>query len=90
MKDITYIRNKYNNICNGIIPQSVEASQMHKERVNNISWLFNGGNLRTEAEIQNKIQSLREELIIFEFAGETGLPRKITSLKLKDLEDVVN
>lgn len=89
MKDSLYVKTHLDNVCNSIYPQSVESSQIHSARVDNMYWIYNNGNLRTDAELNLKIQNFKEELIAYEFANDFGIQFKIAEAKLKDLELLV-
>lgn len=46
-----------------LIPQSEDSTFIHSGRIDMLYWVKNSNNMRTEEEINNKIQRLEEELL---------------------------
>lgn len=88
MKAKLVVKTALDNICNTIYPQSIEGSQIHEARVKNMYWAYNNGNLRTDAELNIKIQNAKEEMIAYRFANDFGIAYKIAESILKDLEAI--
>ena len=49
-----------------LIPQSVECTFVHNEKLNTLFWYKNCGELRTEKEVKNKIQRYEEECLLLD------------------------
>jgi hypothetical protein len=48
-----------------LVPQSVDSTFIHAGKIDTLYWVLNGGNLKTEQEIRNKIERYKEELLIY-------------------------
>lgn len=89
MKDAIYIKTRLNNVNSEIVPQSIEYTAVHNARQETLMWIYNYGSIRTEKEIQNRLERVKEELIAFDFANQTGLPLKIANAKKQEIENIL-
>ena len=89
MRDALYVKSVLDNIITSEYKGTPEGKLIYNARVTNLEWAYNEGNLRTEGEIETKIQSIKEELIACEFAGDRGINYKTALSKLKDLNGIL-
>ena len=90
MKDSLYIKTRLDNLKCTIIPQSIQYTMPHHERIQIVSWIYNNGNLQTEHCVKLKLTGCREELIALQFAGESGLQTACVNAKIEELENILN
>lgn len=87
MKDKLLIKARLDDIQQEIIPQNDEIAYIHSQIIDTLCWVYNNGELRTEEELNLKIQTTKEELIGFEFMNDSiSSEYKATIAKLKELE----
>lgn len=85
MLDKLHVQARLNNLQNEIIPQSVEASVIHRDKVNLVAWIYNDGKLRTENEMRVKENNIRDELVAYGYANDTGYLTKSANARLQEL-----
>ena len=88
MKDKLYIKTKLDNILTEIIPQSTDQKYIHNQLVENLMWLYNNGNLRTDDELKLRINAKEEELIGYNFANYHGIEVKANETVIFNLKDL--
>lgn len=90
MKDALYIRTRMDDVLTALIPQSVPESLRHQAKSETWVWCYNFGKLRTESELNNRLQNCKDELKCFEFMGEKS-PMKLNPIydKIRIIEDVL-
>jgi hypothetical protein len=86
MKDALTIKTRLDGVIHTAIPQTVEQNTVYQARINVLEWLYNNGNLRTENEFLVKIQSIKEEILAYEFAEDRGTYYKAAQAKLREME----
>lgn len=64
----TVLDNLTQTPCNA----TLESKAIHTSKIDLMTWLYNGGNLRTAEEVQTKYDSIQEEILVCEFAEEFG------------------
>lgn len=88
MKNKLYVQTKLGNLTHRFIPQTMEAKAIFDEEIYIVSWFFNDGNLRTQAELDIAIQNAKEELIGFEFANDESYHKRVVEARLRQLNDL--
>lgn len=87
MKDKLEIEGKLLDYQAEILPYDEDSNYVRTQVINALSWLFNQGNLRSEHDLQTKIQSTKEEIIGYEFANYiNSVEYKSAKAVLKELE----
>lgn len=89
MRDALYVKSVLDNVITTEYSATPEGRLIYNARVKNLSWAYNDGNLRTDSEMDTKIQSIEEELVAYEFSGDRGVSYKTANAKLKDLKGVL-
>lgn len=89
MRDALYVKSVLDNVCTTEYSVNPEGRLIYNARINNLEWAYNNGNLRTDTEMDTKIQSIKEELIACEFSGDKGINYKTATAKLKDLKGLL-
>ena len=89
MRDAFYVKSVLDNIITTEGSTTPEGRLIYNARIQNLSWAYNNGDLRTNSEMETKMQSIREELVACEFSGDRGVSYKMTNAKLKDLKEVI-
>lgn len=84
--DALSVKTRLENLRHTQIPQSIDYKTIQNAKINIIEWLYNNGNLRTEDELQTKLQSIQEEILMYEFAEERGYMYEAAKAKLKEME----
>lgn len=71
-----------------IVPQDVYFTTIHHGRVDMLTWVRNGGNMKSEDEILSRIDRYKEELLVFNDDRDLFYKEKIA--RIKELEYVLN
>lgn len=90
MKDSLYIKSRLNSLQCQLVPQAIEYTQPHHERIAIVSWIYNNGTPQEEKLVQLKLTTTKEELIALEFMGENGLQTKCVKARLEEIENILN
>lgn len=68
MKDPLYIKGRLDELLN-LVPQGEDKQLEYNELKQLALWIYNMGNLRTEKELQNRLQNYKDELTALHFMG---------------------
>ena len=63
MISINQLNKKIFDLEHELVPQSLDFTYIHSARIDILYWVKNGGEMKTEEEIKNKIQRYEEELL---------------------------
>ena len=87
MKDSLYIKSRLDNLCVGFTSQD---NNYQEDMINTIAWVYNFGNIRSQKEIQNRLDRAKEELITLEMFGDTDqIKLKHIRQKIRELENIL-
>ena len=86
MKDTLTVKTRLDGVIHTAIPQTPEQNIVYQARINVLEWMYNNGELRTDKEFSVKIQSIKEEILAYEFAEDRGIYYKAAQAKLKEME----
>lgn len=89
MKDALFIQNRLSDLIATTRPQTPDATRIFNEKKELLLWAYNDGNLRTENELNIKLQNIEEELVAWKYAGDTGLLSKISQAKLQEIKQIM-
>ena len=85
-----YVKSYLNDLLSIAASSSLESKKLNLSKAEVVEWLYNNGNLRTEHETNIKLTSIKEEMIVFEFAGNLGSDYKIAESKYRELKKVAS
>ena len=89
MLDKLFLQNKLVQMRCAYIPQSVEMGMCHNAKISMIEWAYNNGDIKSEAQVENKISILEEELLGAELSNVHDLDKKIIENKIIQLKELL-
>ena len=79
MRDKLYIKSRFDNVAIQRVLTD-ELRQQKTTRLNTLAWIYNGGNIRSEEELQRQLRNVNEELLAFELTGQQNQQTKKLAL----------
>ena len=90
MKDSMYIKTRLDDEIATFTPGTEEKNTIHNNRIAIWNWLYNDGNLRTEIELNNRLNNYVDELHALEFIGDKNeFSKKLLNIKIKIVKEVM-
>lgn len=89
MKDALYIKTRIADICAEPVYNDREMIQISQAKQNTLLWIFNMGKLRTEKELNYRINRLKEEIMGYELANVKGFPIKLLNVQIKEIKNIL-
>ena len=87
MKDSLYIKSRLDNLCVGFTPQD---NNYQEDIINTMAWVYNYGNIRSQKEIQNRLDRTKEELLTLEMFGDNNqIKLNHIRQKIRELENIL-
>ena len=71
-----------------IIPQDIYLTTLHHSRIDVLKWVRLDGDVRSEAEVLNRINRYNEELMAI--TDENSLSYKDLKVRIEELQNVIN
>ena len=90
MKDDLYIKSRLNNLQTQLIPQAIEYTAPHQERIGAVMWVYNNGNIQSQTAVEVKLRCAKEELISLQFMTNPGLQLRCINARIEELENILN
>ena len=89
MKDSLFIKSRLNDLKSMIIPQAVEYTQPHYAKIKILSWVYNDGKIKSEKEVQMKLERKNEELLGLENFDKQNIIYKCAIAEKQELENIL-
>ena len=66
MLSIELLEKRISDLEHAVIPQDVFSTTVQHGKIDTLYWVRNGGELKTEQQINSKIQRIEEEMILLQ------------------------
>ena len=88
MKDKLYIQSRLSDLINQRASNSEERELTHKELLDTVTWVFNGGTPKLESEVKQRLLTCIDELKAYSFTHNDLLCR-VSVAKIKELNNIL-